>query len=64
MTDIHKHCPVCSTPIPMEETTCSSKCQDTLDNKQAQVNKGKNIVNIIMVIFLVVAVIFFISQVL
>ena len=64
MTDIHKHCPVCSTPIPMEETTCSSKCQAVLDNKQAQVSKGKNIVNIIMVIFLIVAIIFFISQVL
>jgi len=48
----------------MEETTCSSKCQAVLDNKQAQVSKGKNIVNIIMVIFLIVAIIFFISQVL
>jgi len=62
MTDIHKHCPVCSTPIPMEETTCSSKCQTILDNKQAQVSKGKNIMNVIMIIFLVAAIIFFITR--
>lgn len=63
MTDIHKHCPVCNTPIPLEETTCSPKCQSALSNKQAQAKRGKIVMNIVMVILLViVAYVFIISK--
>jgi len=54
MTDMHKHCPVCSTPIPLDETTCSPKCQSVLDNRQTQVAKGKTIVYIVMGICLLI----------
>ena len=53
MIDVHKHCPVCNTPIPLEETTCSDKCQKALDDRQAQVKKGKLIMNVIMVVVLI-----------
>lgn len=54
MTDIHKHCPVCSTPIPLDETTCSPNCQKVLENKQAQMKKSRIILYIVMIIFIIV----------
>jgi predicted nucleic acid-binding Zn ribbon protein len=53
MIDPHKHCPVCSTPMPLDETTCSTKCQKTLDDRHGQVKKGKLILHIAMVIVLI-----------
>lgn len=43
MTDIHKHCPVCNTPIPLDETTCSPKCQKVLRDRQAQMKRSRMI---------------------
>ena len=56
MIDPHKHCPVCQTPIPLNETTCSDKCQNVLDSKKGQVNRGKMIVNVVMIIVLIIAI--------
>ena len=54
MIDVHKHCPVCGTPIPLEETTCSPKCQTVMDEQQAKLNKSKKTLTIVMIVFLIV----------
>lgn len=54
MVDIHKHCPVCNTPIPLEETTCSSKCQKVLEKSQAQVRRSRMILYIVMIVFIII----------
>jgi len=53
MVDPHKHCPVCSIPIPLEETTCSTKCQDSLETKKVQIKKGRIILYIVMLVLLI-----------
>ncbi|MEA4957759.1 hypothetical protein SDC9_33946 [bioreactor metagenome] len=54
MVDIHKHCPVCNTPIPLEETTCSPKCQEILESRQAQMKRSRVILFVVMVVFIVI----------
>lgn len=54
MTDIHKHCPVCNTPIPLNETTCSEKCQGVLTNRQASVRKNRIVLFILMIVFIII----------
>jgi len=62
MIDPHKHCPVCQTPIPLTETTCSDKCQKELDERKGKVNRGKMIVNVIMIIVLIIAILMVASR--
>lgn len=33
MIDPHKHCPICGTPIPLNELVCSPDCQKVWDQK-------------------------------
>lgn len=54
MTDIHKHCPVCNTPIPLDEITCSPNCQKVLKNKQAQMRRSRIVLYVVMIIFIIV----------
>jgi len=54
MIDVHKHCPVCGTPIPLEESTCSPKCQDVIDERNAKLKKSRRTLSIVMVVFLIV----------
>lgn len=54
MTDVHKHCPVCNTPIPLEEVTCSPKCQKVFEAKQAQFRRSRIILYVVMIIFVLV----------
>jgi predicted nucleic acid-binding Zn ribbon protein len=54
MTDIHKHCPICGTPIPLEERVCSQKCQDVLEEQQAKIKKSRRTLTILMIVFIVV----------
>lgn len=54
MSDIHKHCPVCGTPIPLEESTCSPKCQEVVVEQQAKLKKSRITLFILMVIFIIV----------
>lgn len=54
MIESHKHCPVCNTPIPMEELTCSPTCQETLVAKQKKVKKSRMTLMILIILFLVV----------
>jgi len=52
MVDVHKHCPVCGTPVPLAETTCSSKCQQVLDEKAEKFNKNRKILYILFIVFI------------
>lgn len=54
MTDIHKHCPVCNTTIPLDEITCSPKCQKALESKQAQVRRSRIILYVVMIAFVLI----------
>jgi predicted nucleic acid-binding Zn ribbon protein len=54
MTDIHKHCPICNTPIPLDELTCSPKCQKVLEDRQAKVKRSRIILSFVMVAFVLV----------
>ncbi len=54
MVDIHKHCPVCNTPIPLEETTCSPKCQEILKSRQSQMKRSRLILFAVMIVFIVI----------
>ncbi|KZX15014.1 hypothetical protein MBCUT_18160 [Methanobrevibacter cuticularis] len=56
MVDIHKHCPVCGTPIPLDEITCSNKCQNVLMENQAKMKRSRILLFIVMIIFIIVFV--------
>ena len=50
----HKHCPVCGTAIPLDETTCSTECDKVLSMKQEQHRKSRMFLLIILIIFIVI----------
>ncbi|MCL2156934.1 MAG: DUF2116 family Zn-ribbon domain-containing protein [Methanobrevibacter sp.] len=54
MTEIHKHCPVCGTPIPLKESTCSQKCQDVIVEQQSKIRRSRITLFIVMIIFIIV----------
>ena len=39
----HKHCPVCGTPIPMDEKTCSPDCDLIITQQQKQIKRNQKI---------------------
>ncbi|GAB6054965.1 DUF2116 family Zn-ribbon domain-containing protein [Methanobacterium movens] len=53
MTKPHRHCAVCGTPIPLEERTCSDKCQNTLAESRNKVRKTRMIVYTIFGVFII-----------
>ncbi|MDR3292225.1 MAG: DUF2116 family Zn-ribbon domain-containing protein [Methanobrevibacter sp.] len=54
MVDVHKHCPVCGTPIPLNETTCSDKCQEVLINRSNKIKKSRLMLYGIIILFIIV----------
>jgi predicted nucleic acid-binding Zn ribbon protein len=54
MVDVHKHCPVCGKPIPLNEATCSDKCQTILINQANKVKKTRLMLYGVFVIFILV----------
>ncbi|MCQ2976960.1 MAG: DUF2116 family Zn-ribbon domain-containing protein [archaeon] len=52
--EAHKHCPVCGSPIPLDEKTCSPDCEKVLFQRQKQMRKSRITLMIVMVIFLIV----------
>jgi len=62
MTDIHKHCPVCNTPIPLDETTCSQECQEILAQRQKQIGKSRLMSRIILIIIIIAFIAIFAYQ--
>jgi predicted nucleic acid-binding Zn ribbon protein len=50
----HKHCPVCGTPIPMNEKTCSPECDKVIEIRQNQARKSRIFVFVLILIFVAV----------
>lgn len=50
----HKHCPICGTPIPLDELVCSPDCQKVWDARINQQKKSRLILYVLIVIFILV----------
>ena len=50
----HKHCPICGTPIPLNELVCSPDCQKVWDARLAQTKRSRLILYVVIAIFLIV----------
>ena len=50
----HKHCPICGTPIPLDELVCSPDCQKVWDARLNQQQKSRLILYVLIVIFILV----------
>ncbi|MBR2558228.1 MAG: DUF2116 family Zn-ribbon domain-containing protein [Methanobrevibacter sp.] len=50
----HKHCPICGTPIPLDERVCSQDCQTVWDARVAQQKKSRIILFIVIAIFIII----------
>ena len=50
----HKHCPICGTPIPLNELVCSPDCQKVWDARLNQQKKSRLILYALIVIFILV----------
>ena len=52
--DPHKHCPICVTPIPLDELVCSPDCQKVWDARLSQTKRSRLILYVVIVIFLII----------
>ncbi|HMK53853.1 MAG TPA: DUF2116 family Zn-ribbon domain-containing protein [Methanobacteriaceae archaeon] len=52
MTDQHRHCGICGTPIPMSEKFCSPKCEQIFLENQRKVSKTRKIMYVVFGIFI------------
>ena len=50
----HKHCPICGTPIPLNELVCSPDCQKAWDARVKQAKRSRIILYALIVIFFIV----------
>ncbi len=50
----HKHCPICGTPIPLNELVCSSDCQKVWDQRLNQARRSRIILVVVIAIFLAI----------
>ncbi len=50
----HKHCPICGTPIPLDELVCSPDCQKVWDARLSQQKRSRLILFAVIVIFLII----------
>lgn len=56
--DQHKHCPMCGTPIPMDERFCSPKCEQILAERQRKVAKTRKIIYIAFAALIIIYLLF------
>ena len=52
--DPHKHCPICGTPIPLNELVCSPDCQKVWDARLKQRKRSQIILYVVIAIFLII----------
>ena len=50
----HKHCPICGTPIPLNELVCSPDCQKVWDARLTQTKKTRIVLYAVIALFLIV----------
>lgn len=58
MTNPHKHCPMCGTPIPMEEKFCSPKCEQIFTERQGKITKTRRIMYIAFAALIIIYFLF------
>ncbi|MBI5680137.1 MAG: DUF2116 family Zn-ribbon domain-containing protein [Methanobacterium sp.] len=58
MTKPHKHCPMCGTPIPMEEKFCSPNCEQIFTERQRKVAKTRKIMYIAFAALIIIYFLF------
>ena len=49
----HKHCPICGSPIPLNERVCSPDCETVLKNRTEQQRKSRIILWVVIAIFVI-----------
>lgn len=54
MTEPHKHCPTCGTPIPMDERFCSPKCEQIIAENQKKVMRTRKILYVAFAVLIIV----------
>lgn len=54
MIEPHKHCPICGTPIPLNELVCSPDCQKVWDDRIAKAKKSRLTLFVVIIIFIIV----------
>ncbi len=52
--DPHKHCVICNTPIPLDQVTCSEKCEHTLALRQKKIRKNRITLYGVFALFIVI----------
>jgi len=57
MIEVHKHCPVCGVPIPLDEKVCSQDCETVLNNRIDASKKSRVILGVMLLVLIVVWVI-------
>ncbi len=62
MIEQHKHCPMCGTPIPLNEKFCSPKCEETARLNQQKVQKTRKMLYILFAVFLLVWLFFMVKD--
>lgn len=50
----HKHCPICGTPIPLNELVCSPDCQNVWDQRLNQQKKSRYMLTGVIILFLAI----------
>ena len=50
----HKHCPICGTPIPLNELVCSKDCQTVWDARLNRRKRSQIILYVVIAIFLII----------
>ena len=53
----HKHCPICGTPIPLDELVCSPDCQRVWDARVSQAKRSRIILFAVIAILLIIWII-------
>ncbi|WJI09221.1 DUF2116 family Zn-ribbon domain-containing protein [Methanobacterium sp. CWC-01] len=61
MTDQHKHCPMCGTPMPMSEKFCSPKCEQIYNVNQNKVKRTRRILYVAFAVFILIWLYFMIT---
>jgi len=58
MTKPHKHCPVCGTPIPMDERFCSPNCEKMVAERQQKVMRTRKILYIGFAVLIIIYLVY------
>ena len=50
----HKHCPICGTPIPLNEILCYPYCKKVWDQRLIQQKKSRYMLTGVIILFLAI----------